>query len=145
MPKPTLVIVHLSSLDSYTDQEGEDAGWDLAQNIVGYVGGAVSDSHVIIVDQDWPLGPKPSEPREWVLSELADEDIIWMKFDEATQPWGPFLERLRKKLEDLGVERVIVGGVWYDVNLKSGCATEVYLYLKRFFKTEVDQLILGCE
>jgi len=68
-----------------------------------------------------------------------------MRFDEDSQPWAPFLRRLRKRLEELNVKSVVVGGVWYAHDLQSGCATEVYLDLKKVFPTKVDGDLVGCE
>ena len=142
--KTALVIVHLSSLDSYTADAGPDAGDELGYNIAEAI--VHHDGPVIIVDQGWSLGYRESRPRQEVLRRIKVRNgIIWMRFDEATDDWPPFLLYLKKRLEELMVGKVTVGGIWYDPELKSGCATEVYLYLGRFFQAKVDPDIVGRE
>jgi hypothetical protein len=144
VPKTALVIVHLSSLDSYTDAMGSDAGWDLARNLSDAI--VDHDGPVVIVDQGWSLGLRQAEPRTWLLDQISGmKGIVWIHFDEAGEDWDPFLRKLRARLKLLDVREVVVGGIWYDPNLEEGCATEVYLYLRQFFKAKVDEDLVGCE
>jgi hypothetical protein len=144
MPKTALVIVHLSSLDSFTADAGPDAGGELGYNIADAI--LNHDGPVIVVDQNWSLGHRESRPRSEVLKKIKDrKDVIWIQFDEDVEEWDPFLRKLRARLKLLQVKEVIVGGVWYDPKLKGGCATEVYLYLRKFFKAQVDPELVGCE
>lgn len=144
MPETALVIVHLSSLDSFTADMGPGAGDELGYNISDAI--LHHDGPVIVVDQNWSIGYRQSRPRQMVLRRIKDRrGIIWMQFDEGVEEWDPFLRKLRARLKLLQVKEVIVGGVWYDPKLKSGCATEVYLYLRNFFKAKVDPEIVGCE
>src|SRR3989304_1124535 len=99
-----LVIVHLSSLDAYTDYaeqftpgEGELLGERLTQAILEHQG------PVIIVDQGWELGPRPSRPRARLLEEISRrQDIVWIRFDEATDRWEDFFPQLYAVLDEVG-------------------------------------------
>jgi hypothetical protein len=131
-----LVIVHLSSVDSYAWQVGQEAGERLARSIVEAV-----NKHrgpVYIVDQGW------DGPLQDAIKQAIVVPVTWMRFDEDVQEWDTFLPRLRNRLKRDGVTRAVIGGVWYDPALKTGCATTVYLYLLRSLPTEVDKSIVGC-
>lgn len=143
-----LVIVHLSSLDSYTQQAKEAGrpllGWVLANNIAEAI--LAHDGPVYIVDQSWPYAGTQSDPRKHVVARIGKRTgIAWIRFDESEQDWEPFLARLRRRLAKDRVSRVIVGGIWYDPGLETGCASTVYVFLRRFFKARVDRLLVGCE
>lgn len=142
--KTALVIVHLSSLDSFTADQGMDEGDQLAFNLADAI--VYHDGPVIIVDQGWESEFRQSRPRKRLLSLIQGrKGIIWIKFDEDTEDWEPFLEKLYRRLVKLRVKKVIVGGIWYDPKLKSGCATTVYLYLRRLLQATVDPDLVGCE
>jgi hypothetical protein len=132
-----LVIVHLSSVDSYAWQVGQEAGDRLARSLIAAV--RKHKGPVYIVDQGWD-GPLQGT----IKQAIADVPVTWMRFDEDVQSWDTFLPRLKKRLQRDGVTRAVVGGVWYDPALKEGCATTVYLYLLRDLPTEVDRSIVGC-
>jgi len=132
-----LVVVHLSSVDSYAWQVGQEAGERLARSIVEAV--RKHRGPVYIVDQGWD-GPLEST----IKRAIADVPVTWMRFDEEVQEWDEFLPRLKRRLTRDGVTRAVVGGVWYDPTLETGCATRVYLYLLRALPTEVDRSIVGC-
>lgn len=139
-----LIIVHLSSLDSYTAQagrdKGEDLGWALTEAILGHKG------PVVIVDQGWETGYRESRPREALLEAIKKRpDIVWLEFDEALSDWEPFLEQLARALMELRVTSAVVGGIWYNPSLKSGCVSHVYRYLRAIMPTKVDRGIVGCE
>lgn len=144
MTEKALVIVHLSSLDAFTFEAGETEGFSLAEDIAGAI--IRHKGPVIIVDQGWPLQGDESVPRQRLLEDIQGvKGIIWIRFDEETQDWDPFLRKLRQQLRNLNVRKVTVGGVWYNPNLKSGCATEVFVYLRQFFEAKVDESLVGCE
>lgn len=139
-----LVIVHLSSLDSYTAQvgrdKGEDLGWALTEAILDHKG------PVVIVDQGWETGYRESRPREALLEAIKKRlDITWLEFDEALSDWEPFLKKLARTLTELGVASAVVGGIWYHPSLKSGCVSHVYRHLMALMPTKVDKGIVGCE
>lgn len=149
-----LVIVHLSSLDSYTAMELDAGGdgsraWRLATGLASAV--RKHKGPVVVVDQEWSFGPsRHSAPRKDVLQAMTERSpslgpIEVMHFDEDYQAWGPFLRRLRKMLKDLKVKSAVVGGIWYDYELQSGCATHVFLDLRKILPTRVDGDLVGCE
>ena len=140
-----LVIVHLSSLDAYTADRGFDEGEALALNISQAI--LEHDGPVIVVDQGWPFYGRESRPRQLVLSEIEprSDKILWIGFDEAEEDWGPFLSRLKTMLDDFGVTDVVVGGLWFNPTLRSGCASTVYAYLKKRYRAKADPYILGYE
>jgi hypothetical protein len=149
MAKTALVIVHLSSLDSYTEAAREEAG---DESLGMLLADAIADEvlqhqgPVYIIDQGWSLGRRESRPRESLMLKIADrKDIVWIKFDEDTDDWDEFLADLVALLKKDRVKRVVIGGIWYDPELHEGCATEVYLHLRRHFYTNVNYRIVGCE
>lgn len=142
--KTALVIVHLSSLDTFTWIAGARAGTALGCRIANAI-----DAHegpVVIVDQGWPLDARASEPRADVLEAVRSRrgKTVWISFDEDVEEWDPFLVSLRRQLASLGVTHTVVGGVWYDPKLKTGCATAVYLDLRSHFTAVVDPALVGC-
>lgn len=132
-----LVIVHLGSVDSYAWQVGQEAGERLARALIEAV--RKHRGPVYIVDQGWD-GPLQTS----IKQAIAAVPVTWMQFDEDVQAWDSFLPRLKRRLARDGITRVVIGGVWYDPDLQTGCATTVYLYLLRSLPTEVDKSIVGC-
>jgi hypothetical protein len=143
MRPQALVIVHLSSLDSYTDYagvEGEQLASRLTLAILEHQG------PVIIVDQGWELGPRPSRPRAQLLREIAPrQDIVWIRFEEAEESWDDFFPKLYAALDDVDAGSAVIGGVWHDPSLHTGCATFVYLNLRQRMPATVDEDLVGCE
>lgn len=144
VPPQALVIVHLSSLDSYTDYAGSEEGKLLGERLTRAILG--HDGPVIIVDQGWETGYRPSRPRETLLEEIQPRrDIIWIQFDEAGESWDDFFPKLYAALDQVGARSAVVGGVWYEPSLHTGCATFVYLNLRQRMPTVVDEDLVGCE
>lgn len=148
--KEALVIVHLSSLDAYTDMSydaeghgvhGEELAFEISRAIRTHRG------PVYIIDQGWEIeDSRASRPRAELLEEIKSrKDIVWMHFDEADEEWGPFLRELRKRLRDDGVTRARVGGIWYHYDETEGCATEVAVHLRKLMPIKVDPSLVGCE
>jgi hypothetical protein len=136
--RTALVIVHLSTIDSYAWTIGEDKAKQLADRIIAAV--RKHQGPVYIVDQFWD-----GELRDYVIAGIADVPVTWMKFDEDVSDWKRFLASLKRRLTKDGVTNVVLGGVWYDPDLKEGCATTVYVYLAPLWPTKVDKNIVGCE
>lgn len=139
-----LVIVHLSSLDAYTDhagsEEGKLLGERLTQAILSHPG------PVIIVDQDWETGYRASRPRESLLEAIQHrQGIVWIKFDEAVESWDDFFPKLYAALDEQGATSAVIGGIWYEPSLHTGCATFVYLQLRQRMPAVVDEDLVGCE
>ena len=136
--RTALVIVHLSTIDSYAWTIGEDKAKQLADRIIRAV--RKHDGPVYIVDQYWD-----GKLRDYVIAGIGGVPVKWIKFDEDVSDWNKFLPSLKRRLTRDGVTNVVIGGVWYDPQLKEGCATTVYLYLAAAMPTKVDKNIVGCE
>lgn len=135
-PRTALVIVHLSSLDSYAYHVGKRAAKHLARTIIR----TVNNHHgpVFIVDQGW------DGPLSRMINRAVNAPAVWIRFDEDEDDWTEFLTDLRQRLVRDHVKHAIVGGVWYDPSLKEGCATRVYLDLREMLPTTVDSALVGC-
>jgi hypothetical protein len=133
-----LVIVHLSTIDSYAWTIGEEKAAQLADRIIRAV--RKHRGPIYIIDQFWE-GPL----RDRIAAEISDIPAQWIEFDEDVGDWKQFLPSLKRRLTRDRVTNVVIGGVWFDPKLKGGCATEVYLYLLSRLPTKVDKTIVGCE
>jgi hypothetical protein len=136
--RTALVIVHLSSIDSYAWTIGGDKAKQLADRIVRAV--RKHEGPVYIIDQFWD-----GELRDQIAAEVSDVPVKWIRFDEDVSDWNRFLPSLKRRLARDKVTDAILGGVWYDPNLKEGCATRVYLYLLGTMPAKVDKSLVGCE
>ncbi len=135
--RTALVIVHLSTIDSYAWTIGEANARQLADRIVSAV--RKHKGPVYIVDQFWD-GPL----RDHIVAAIADVPVKWIRFDEDVESWDRFLPSLKRKLARDKVTNAVIGGVWFDPTLKEGCATEVYVYLATLMPTTVNKDIVGC-
>lgn len=136
-----LVIVHLSSLDAFADACGKHEARALADAIVYAAKDAIRAGQLVyVIDQFW-LGPI----RDPAAEELRRLGAMFIRFDEDTASWDWFLPRLHGRLRRDGVTRVTIGGLWFDPDLKTGCATKVYRYLRAQMPAAVDEDIVGCE
>lgn len=164
----SLVIIHLSSLDSYADLEHEATGeYFRAYHLASVLESAIlrHDGPVFIVDQAWLFVGKESWPRAGLIHELgiSEEayeitlpeegyyeqrgpirDISWIRFDEQDSEWGPFLKNLVTRLKRVSTDKVVLGGLYYEFNLSEGCVTYTYQYLRKRFPTTVDGNVVGC-
>lgn len=144
--KEALVIVHLSSLDSYTHaawEAGDESLGDLlADALIEEI--LNHDGPVYIVDQGWEPDRRESEPRLRILNNLKRK-VTWIHFDEDTQDWDEFERDVVRALKKDGVTKVAIGGVWYRRDLSSGCVTAAYFRLSKHFKTRVNERICGLE
>jgi len=139
-----LVLVHLSSLDSYTAHAGRDEGEALGERLTQAI--LEHQGPVIIVDQGWETGHRESRPRESLLAAIAPRpDVVWLPFDEAEERWEDFFPQLYAALDEAGARSAIVGGIWYDESLHTGCATFTYLTLRQRMPVVVDESLVGCE
>jgi len=145
--REALVIVHLSSLDAFTAEDSEEGkllGERLAMAILKHQG------PIIIIDQGWETGYRESRPREEILRQIEGRDdlvanIAWIRFDEAEEDWDEFYPKLHQALEEAGATSAIIGGIWFNKSLSSGCATAVYKNLRKRMPTTVDEDLVGCE
>ena len=137
-----LVIVHLSSLDAYTDAFGEQAGARLAYEFYQKI--EDFDGPVFIVDQDWPVtgssGPRRALYRS-LQSLTFQKNIYYEHFDEASVEWPAFMEKFREMLKRMGVSHTVIGGIWYDPDLKTGAVTDIYKFFGDVLPSIVDPKI----
>lgn len=136
--RTALVIVHLSSIDSYAEFVGTPAAAQLSERITSAV--RAHRGPVYIIDQGWD-GPL----RNAAVKRMHGVHGRWLHFDEDVDDWNRFLPAFKRQLTRERVDQVVIGGIWYDPDLKTGCATEVYLYLRRAFPTKVAPDLVGCE
>lgn len=135
--RKALVIVHLSTIDSYAWHVGEEQAKALAARLIRAI--RTHRGPVYIVDQFWD-GPL----REQIVADISGTPAKWIEFDEDVGDWKRFLPALQRRLTRDRVTDVVVGGVWFDPKLEEGCATEVYLYLASRIPTKVNETLVGC-
>lgn len=135
--RKALVIVHLSTIDSYAWNISEAKAKALAERLIRAI--RRHRGPVYIIDQFWD-GPL----REQITRAVGEVPAKWFHFDEDTGDWKSFLPKLKRQLARDGVTAVVVGGVWFDPTLKEGCATEVYLYLLASMPTKINKSLVGC-
>lgn len=127
----TLVIVHLSSLDSLQRFYGVNSVILIAQRLIDAI--VEHDGPVLIMDQETPEHEMYPEALEWrnrVLS--CRDDIIRFHHDkmEDVSPWQDGMRALAKELRRLKTDRVRLGGLWASQSGKSGCVHEVKRQLR---------------
>jgi nicotinamidase-related amidase len=131
-----LVIVHLSSLDSYAAQSREASGsWVYAEELSQELEKAIRKHKgpIFIVDQGWPMGRRESEYRGGLVSAIARRrNVTWIIFDENVDSWPLFLQKLEAGLKKKRVTSVVLGGVW-----KEGCVQAVFDHLKEHTDLDV--------
>jgi hypothetical protein len=147
MGKEALVIIHLSSLDSYTQQGVESGNWGLGDDLANGIIDAILNHKgpVYIVDQGWSLGPRESRPRARVIESIEGRPVQWIQFDEDKESWDRFEKEMTRILRRDGVTKVVLGGLWWQSDLEGGCVTETYLRLRKNFKVKVNEGLVGCE
>ena len=164
-----LLIMHLSSLDVYSDVHGAKKAAVMAERLID----AMSSHHgpVIVVDMLWETGRHhDSEAREEIyeraLFPMLDQgtailivhdegwesDFSWQGkplsecVDEEmgyTGYWPEFFQELIPVLNELGVDSIRMGGFWYDPEHDHGCALAAGTYLSSMFDVRYDEKILG--
>lgn len=115
---PTLLLVHLSSLDAYTDRYGPICAHSLRRRLRTRI---AASACVVATDQGWPCGAD-SVPRRLLYRTLAAHPAATIfPHDEETDGWSSPMDRLADLLVSGGVDVVVVGGVWLDADSAGGC------------------------
>ncbi len=135
-----LVIVHPSSIDSYTHMYGEDAAARLSHRI--YEAARVHEGPVFLLDQQWVMGPE-SGPRRALYNSLLpiylQKDVSVLPFDEVGEEWSEYLRSFREQLLDMGVSEVVLGGLWHDLDMGAGAVVDAYKIIGEVIPTSVDE------
>lgn len=137
-----LVIVHLSSLDSYAEKYGVAVAQDLADRLSEAI--LTHAGPVFIIDQRWPYTEGISDPRVNLVQHVQlARDIKWSHFDDRSDDWDIYLEHLRKALLRAGVKNIILGGMWYSPE-GAGCVSDAQTVLVKNFMVRVNPRLVGC-
>jgi hypothetical protein len=142
-PKPdALVIVHLSSLDSYTWHCGIGPATRLADALADEL--AAFGGLVVVLDQRWPLTLQ-SGARLKVLDALrAHRRVTWFPHDEQADDWDASMSRLGALLRKRGVRCLVLGGLEAPPGVDTGCVNEVKRQLDAHgFVCRVDRALCG--
>ena len=143
--KEALLIVHLSSLDSYSWECGEEAsvrlGGALQEAIAGYWG------PIVITDPGHALIGRESRPRAEVLEHLQQRgQVVWFAHDEEAEDWDEPMQRLGQILSAMGITHPRIGGIWATENGRHGCVNETMRHLlNQGFVCRMDAAICGFE
>jgi hypothetical protein len=122
----TLVIVHLSSLDSLQRFSGTEAVQVFSQTLIDAT--QEHSGFVLIMDQGTPEHEMFSEACMWRNRVLSCRgDIIYFHHDEMVDrsPWQDGMKALAKVLRGLRTKYIRLGGLWASQSGKSGCVHEV--------------------
>ncbi len=126
-----LVIVHLSSLDAYSEQ----AGLEKASALAEYLRYAILswEGRVYIIDQRWPFSDLSEPRRNLVFDVQLKRDIRWTHFDEWRDDWEELMREFGSMLIRDGVREVVLGGVWYEPadGAQAGAVADMLRILKK--------------
>ena len=141
--REALLLVHLSSLDSYTDEkgqaQGEWLGMELAQAIRTYPG------PIFVTDQGWEYIGKHCQPRRFVEAALREHSCS-VKFyhDETLHEWDAAMQELGELLRSYGISHLVIGGTWASSDNSEGCVNETRNLLEQQgFSCSIDETICG--
>jgi GNAT superfamily N-acetyltransferase len=121
-----LVVVHLSSLDSYTaeaiDALGEKEGLRFAKRLADAIYKYASQARmrdggfhqVLVMDQGWDDAGPVSRPRKQLERKLSELGATFVYHDEDAMPnaWGAGFKPIAAAVKKMGKD-VNVAGVWY--------------------------------
>jgi len=143
----TLVIVHLSSIDTYASYYGIEPAQrlvnDLRMAIVKHPG------PVVVMDQGWDFIPEDGKVlRQMILDMESIYPLTIFHHDELCDiaPWQDGMKNLAKLLRKLETSRVRLGGLWTSETGKTGCVHETQRHLRaRNIPCYIDQSICALE
>ena len=143
MKHGTLLLVHLSSLDSYTDEKGQvqgkGLGMKMAQAISTYPG------PVFVTDQGWEFIGKQCQPRKIVEEALQKHScVVRIHHDEAIHEWDEAMQNLGDLIRSYGISHLAIGGIWASSDNSEGCVNETRKLLEQQgFSCSLDETISG--
>ena len=143
--RTALLVLDLSSLDSYTDSNGPSAGEELSFALLDAM--LLHAGPVFLTDQEWEDAGRVSRPRRSLEEGLkARPDITRLHFDEDTQDWEEAMQELSRLLRDQRVTRIILGGLWATRDGSSGGVNEAWQQLRRQgFDCDIDFSLCGMD
>lgn len=125
-----LLLVHLSSLDAFTDQN-RLAGNYLGQRIRDAIDAWPVERLLFLIDQEWEYRGAQSTPRKYVMEKVGQRSSFLLHFDEADGNWEEAMDHLAGLLHQHQVTQVVLGGVWATYDGSSGCVNEAQRQLER--------------
>lgn len=143
MGNEALLIVHLSSLDAYTDANGQEQGMLLGSTIAHVI--TTYPACIFVTDQEWEFLGRQCQPRQIVEEALHEHSqVIRFHHDESEDDWEEAMGRLGALLRARGIERLTIGGTWASEDGPEGCVNETERLLKRQgFLCTIDTSICG--
>jgi hypothetical protein len=147
--KRALVIIHLSSLDSFTEEYGFANGAYVASQLCAAI--QAHDGLVVVVDQGWEFNGEKSDPRQLVLKALEKHSqVVWFSHTEETliysDQWGQPMQQLGALLRDRGVTSIVLGGCYASEDEERGCVNAARKAIAaQGFACQIDKDLCGFE
>jgi len=137
-----LLIVHLSSIDSFAWHFGGPASDQLATALITTI--RAYGELIVVLDQCWPLTPQ-SGPRRAVIAALnRSACVAWFAHDEQTDDWDASMQRLGALLRRKHVAHLTLGGFEASADEATGCVNEVRRQLDaQGFRCQIDPALCG--
>lgn len=139
-----LVVLNISSIDALADAYGIGAADTYVQALLEEI--KRFHGRVYIVDQKWPVSGKLSGPRlrfeRRLLPLMVGRDVERVRFDDRREEFADVLAKLWRLLQRDGVDRVYLGGLWFnralhEAALDEGEGAVAYQYLRQYYPTRV--------
>lgn len=138
-----LVIVHIDSISSLRWQYGDAVADKLLDRLYKMLDQDSKFDEVVVVSQGWGSHDH-NDARDIRLIKYSAGKVI--KFDENTQEWRPFIDRLAAYLTKKNVRQVVVAGIWLDPRNRHGCVNTTAKGLaKKGFDVVVDESACGVD
>lgn len=139
-----LVLVHLSSLDAYTNRYGPIRAHGLCRRLCARI---AASSHVVATDQGWPCGADSTA--RWLLYRAlaAHPAATIFPHDEETDGcWSGPMDGLADLLASRRADAVGVGGVWLDADGVGGCVAATAEALRaRGVRATIERSLCGVD
>ena len=127
----TLVIVHLSSIDSYNDFYGIEPAQAMINELRFAI--ATHPGPVVVMDQGWSEISEDAKLLRQMILEMQTScpNMVVLHHDELMDrsPWQDGMKELVKLLRQLKTQRVRLAGFWTSENATDGCVHEVHRQL----------------
>jgi len=128
----TLIIVHLSSIDSYLNFYGLEPAQVMINDLRFVI--ALHSGPILLMDQEWEDISNDAKTLRQMVLDLQNiyTNIEAFHHDELMDisPWQDGMKALAKQLRKFKTARVILGGFWTSLDATSGCVHEVQRQLR---------------